>query len=90
MLPITQLIINNRLLNNTKESSYYANYEKYAKQKKTLPVEKLLESAKQRANKLKETHEIIRQKNTHKKKGIRRRDKKKNKPQFKKKIKFTC
>ena len=71
------MVINNRLLNNIKEFLYYANYGKYAKQKEVLFVEKLLESAKQKVNKLKKTHEIMRQKNTHKKKGIRRRDKKK-------------
>ena len=32
----------------------------------------------------------MRQKDTRKKKGIKRRDKKKNKPQFKKKKKFIC
>ena len=80
--------MNNRLLNNIKKSPYYANHGKHAKQKKALPVKKSSKFAQQRANRLKKTHEKIRQKNTRKKKGIRRRDKKKNKPQLKKKNKI--
>ena len=71
MLLIAQLAINNKLLNNTKEFLYYANHEKHAKQKKILPVERPLKSTKQRADKLKETYEIMRQKNVYKKKGIK-------------------
>ena len=37
--------MNNRLLNNTKEFLYYANYGKYARQRKALFVERLLETA---------------------------------------------
>ena len=87
MLLIIQLVINNKLLNNIKKFLYYANHEKHAKQKKILFVKKSLEFAKQKANKLKKIYKIIRQKNVYKKKGIKRRDKKKNKPQFKKKNK---
>ena len=71
------MALNNRLLNNIEESPYYINHEKHARQKKILPVKRFLESAKQRANRLKKTYEIIQQKNTHKKKNIKRRDKKK-------------
>ena len=85
---MAQLIINNRLLNNTKKFLYYVNHGKHARQKKALPVKKLLKSARQKADRLKKTQEIIRQKNTHKKKGIKRRDKKKNKPQLKNKNKI--
>ena len=88
MLLIAQLAINNKLLNNTKKSLYYVNHEKHTKQKEVLSVKKPLKSTKQRANKLKKTHEMMQQKNIHKKKGIKRRDKKKNKPQFKKKNKI--
>ena len=74
--------------NNIKKFLYYANHEKHAKQRKTLFVKKLLKSAQQRANRLKKIYKTIRQKNTRKKKGIKRRNKKKNKPQFKKKNKI--
>ena len=84
MLLIAQLALNNKLLNNIKKSLYYANYEKHAKQKKVLPVEKPLKFAQQRADRLKKTYKTMRQKNARKKKSIRRRDKKKNKSQFKK------
>ena len=43
-----------------------------------------LESTRQKADKLKETYKIMRQKDAYKKKNIKRRDKKKNKPQLKK------
>ena len=85
---MTQLVINNRLLNNIKEFLYYINYGKHARQKKVLFVKKFLEFVKQRADKLKKIYEKIRQKNVYKKKGIKRRDKKKNKLQFKKKNKI--
>ena len=41
---MVQLAINNKLSNNIKKILYYANYEKHAKQKKILPVKKLLKS----------------------------------------------
>ena len=73
------MAINNKLLNSTKEFLYYANHGKHARQKEVLSVKKLLEFAQQQTDRLKKTHETMRQRNTHKKKGIRRRDKKKNK-----------
>ena len=82
------MALNNRLLNNIKKSPYYANYGKYTKQRKILSVKKFSEFAQQRANRLKKIYKTIQQKNTRKKKGIKRRDKKKNKPQFKKKDKI--
>ena len=82
------MAINNRLLNNTKKFLYYINHEKYARQKEILPVKRPLKSTKQKTDKLKKTYKIIQQKNAHKKKDIRRRDKKKNKPQLKKKNKI--
>ena len=47
-------------------------------------MKKFLEFAQQRVDRLKEIHETIQQKNIRKKKGIKRRDKKKNRSQFKK------
>ena len=85
---MAQLILNNKLLNNTGELLYYINYGKYARQKKVLFVKKPLEFAKQRADRLKKIYKTMRQKNAHKKKSIKRRDKKKNGPQFKKKNKI--
>ena len=72
------------MLDSTKKFLYYINHGKHARQKKTLFIEKPLKSAKQRIDRLKKTYKIIQQKNIHKKKGIKRRDKKKNRPQFKK------
>ena len=71
------MAINNRLLNNTKKFLYYINYGKHARQKKILFIKKFLESAKQRANKLKKIYKMMRQKDIYKKKNIKRRDKKK-------------
>ena len=88
MLLIVQLILNNKLLNNIEKSPYYINYGKYARQKKILPVKRLLKFAQQRANRLKKTYEAMRRNNIYKKKNIKRRDKKKNKPQFKEKNKI--
>ena len=87
---MAQLVINNRLLNNIKKFLYYANHGKHARQKKVLFVKKLLKSAQQRADRLKKIYETMRQRDIYKKKGIRQRDKKKNKFQFKKKIRFIC
>ena len=78
------MVLNNKLLNNIKKLLYYANHGKHAKQKEILFVKKSSESAQQRANRLKKIYEAIRRKNAHKKKNIKRRDKKKNKFQFKK------
>ena len=63
-----QLALNNKLLNNIKKSLYYANHEKYIKQKKILFVKKFSKSAQQRADRLKKTYETMRQKDAHKKK----------------------
>ena len=82
------MAINNKLLNNTKKSLYYVNYGKHAKQREILPVKKFSEFAQQQANRLKKIYEAMRQKDIYKKKGIRRRDKKKNRPQFKKENKI--
>ena len=83
LLPMAQLAMNNRLSDSTGESPYYANHGKHARQREALPVERPSESAKQRADRLKETHEMMRQKDARKKEGIRRRDKKKDGPQLK-------
>ena len=85
---MAQLVLNNKLLNNIEKSPYYVNYGKYIKQKKILPVKKFLESAQQRTNRLKKIYKAMRQKNARKKKNIKRRDKKKNKFQFKEKNKI--
>ena len=74
-------------MNNTKKFLYYINYEKHTRQKNALSVKKPSESVKQKAERLRKTHEIMRQKDARKKKGIKRRDKKKNKSQLKKKNK---
>ena len=74
------MVLNNRLLNSIKKSLYYANYGKHVRQKKILFVKKPLKFAQQRADRLKKIYETMRQKNVHKKKGIKRRDKKKNEP----------
>ena len=74
------MVLNNKLLNNIKESLYYANHEKHTKQKKVLFVKKFLESVQQQRNRLKKIYKTIRQKNAYKKKAIKRRDKRRNKP----------
>ena len=84
------MALNNRLLNNTKKFLYYINYGKHARQREVLPVKRPLESARQRANKLKKIHKIMRQRDARRKKSIKRRDKKKIKLNLKRRIKFIC
>ena len=87
---MAQLVLNNKLLNNIKESSYYTNHEKHAKQKKALFMKKPSEFVQQRTNRLKKTHETMRQKIFTRKKASGDATRKKINLNLKKKIKFIC
>ena len=52
---IIQLVLNNKLSNNTEEFSYYVNYGKHAKQRKKLFIKKPSETSQQKAEKTKKT-----------------------------------